>query len=284
MSKNTKLGELFIVATPIGNLDDLSNRAIKTLSNVDICAAEDTRTSKVLFDRFGIKTELVSYHEFSESKKLNFFISKLKNGKNIALISEAGTPLISDPGYKLVKKAHKELINVITIPGPSSLTAALSISGMPTDRFIFYGFPHRQTKARKKFLHSVASNLYTSVIFESGRRIEALLQELIKLSPKREVFIVREMTKKHESFYMGNLEEVIVRLKSDQYAFKGEFVIVVKGIISEQNSHLLTEAQKDTLKILMDNLSKKEALSLASKVFGISKNSLYKILLNKIND
>ena len=140
MSKNTKFGVLYIVATPIGNLEDISKRAVNCLSSVDFCATEDTRKSKILMNKYNINTRLVSYHNFSEKQKLKYMISNLKDGLNIALISDAGTPLISDPGYLLVKAAQEESIQVIPIPGPSSLISALSVSGFPSDKFIFYGF------------------------------------------------------------------------------------------------------------------------------------------------
>ena len=147
MGKNTKFGVLYIVATPIGNLEDISNRAVSILSNVSLCAAENTRNSKKLINKYNISTKLISYHKFSEESKLGFFISQLKLGNDIALISDAGTPLISDPGYLLVNKAIKEGVKVIPIPGPSSLIAALSVSGLALDKFVFYGFYRRQKKA-----------------------------------------------------------------------------------------------------------------------------------------
>ena len=152
MDKNTKFGSLYIVATPIGNLDDISKRALDCLREVDLCAAEDTRISKKLFRKYDIQTNIISYHQFSEKEKLVKFIDKLKQGKNIALISDAGTPLISDPGFLLVRAAREEKIPVIPVPGPSSLTSALSVSGIPSHEFIFKGFPHRQRKARDIFI------------------------------------------------------------------------------------------------------------------------------------
>ena len=278
MNKNTKLGTLFIVATPIGNLNDISSRALETLSRVDICAAEDTRKSRILFNRYQIKTRLVSYHKYSEDKKLDYFISKLKSGKDVALVSDAGTPLISDPGYLLVKKARQLLIKVIPIPGSSSLTAAISVSGLPINRFTFYGFLPRKIKAKRELINFIANDINTSVVFESGKRIESFLKSLMTLCPEREVFIAREMTKKYESFYLGEISKVLEQISNE---LKGEFVIVIKGNLKAEKSGLMNKEETRILKILLENMKKNDALLLASKIFGINKNSIYKRILNK---
>ena len=281
MSKNTKFGVLYIVATPIGNLEDISKRALNCLSSVDFCAAEDTRKSKILMNKYNITTRLVSYHNFSEKQKLKYLISNLKDGLNIALISDAGTPLISDPGYLLVKAAQEESIQVIPIPGPSSLISALSVSGFPSDKFIFYGFPPKQQKAKQSFMKSLVSENRTSIVFESKRRIKDFLVNLEGLCPGRKVFIAREMTKLHETFYRGEINKVISEISLDENSLKGEFVIVVEGIKEVKKEILLTNDQAKVLEIILEKMKKKEALSLASKVFGIKKNSLYKFILEQ---
>ena len=281
MSKNTKFGVLYIVATPIGNLEDISKRALNCLSSVDFCAAEDTRKSKILMNKYNITTRLVSYHNFSEKQKLKYLISNLKDGLNIALISDAGTPLISDPGYLLVKAAQEESIQVIPIPGPSSLISALSVSGFPSDKFIFYGFPPKQQKAKQSFMKSLVSENRTSIVFESKRRIKDFLVDLEGLCPGRKVFIAREMTKLHETFYRGEINKVISEISLDENSLKGEFVIVVEGIKEVKKEILLTNDQAKVLEIILEKMKKKEALSLASKVFGIKKNSLYKFILEQ---
>ena len=281
MSKNTKFGVLYIVATPIGNLEDISKRALNCLSSVDFCAAEDTRKSKILMNKYNINTRLVSYHNFSEKQKLKYMISNLKDGLNIALISDAGTPLISDPGYLLVKAAQEESIQVIPIPGPSSLISALSVSGFPSDKFIFYGFPPKQQKAKQSFMKSLVSENRTSIVFESKRRIKDFLVDLEGLCPGRKVFIAREMTKLHETFYRGEINKVISEISLDENSLKGEFVIVIKGIKEVKKEILLTNDQAKVLEIILEKMKKKEALSLASKVFGIKKNSLYKFILEQ---
>ena len=278
MNKNTKLGTLYIVATPIGNLNDISHRALEILSMVDICAAEDTRKSNILFRSYEIKTRLVSYHKYSEHKKLDYFISKLKSGKDVALISDAGTPLISDPGYLLVKKARKLSIKVIPIPGSSSLTAAISVSGLPINRFTFYGFLPRRIKAKRELIEFMANDTNTSIIFESAKRIEPFLQILMEVCPEKEVFIAREMTKKYESYYSGKTYKVLEKISSE---LKGEFVIVIKGSLDKEKSSLMNKDERRILKILLENMKKKDALLLASKIFGINKNSIYKDILRK---
>ena len=278
MNKNTKLGTLYIVATPIGNLNDISHRALEILSKVDICAAEDTRKSNILFRSYEIKTRLVSYHKYSEHKKLDYFISKLKSGKDVALISDAGTPLISDPGYLLVKKARKLSIKVIPIPGSSSLTAAISVSGLPINRFTFYGFLPRRIKAKRELIEFMANDTNTSIIFESAKRVEPFLKSLMEVCPEKEVFIAREMTKKYESYYSGKAYQVLEKISSE---LKGEFVIVIKGSIDKEKSSLMNKDERRILKILLENMKKKDALLLASKIFGINKNSIYKDILRK---
>ena len=282
MVKDTKLGTLYIVATPIGNLDDVSKRALETLSKVDFCIVEDTRKSKILLNRYEIKTKLVSYHKFSEHKKLNFVINKLKNGKNIALISDSGTPLISDPGYLLVKSALEESIKVVPIPGPSSIVSALSVSGLPLDRFSFYGFPPRQTKKKREFINSIVNENKTSVIFESGKRIKLFLEKLEKINSKMEMFVAREMTKIHETFYKGSVQEILKEISLNNNSLKGEFVIVIKGKSrSKKNLNFLNEEQQRILEILLENLERKDALFIASEIFGTSRNIVYKSLLKE---
>ena len=281
MTKNTKFGALYIVATPIGNLEDISKRGLMTLGEVHLCAAENTRNSKKLMKKYNLSTPLVSYHKYSEESKLNFLISTLKSGQDVGLISDAGTPLISDPGYLLVNKALEEGIKVIPIPGPSSLIAALSVSGMPLDKFIFYGFPPKKKKALETFLEILAVSDKTSIIFETKLRILGFLEALAEINPNREIFVAREMTKLHESFYRGSVVKVIEELSSQKNALRGEFVLVIgsnKKIISED---FLSKEQEKVIQVLLKSMKKNEALNLASKSFGIKKNSLYKLLLKE---
>ena len=281
MSKNTKFGALYIVATPIGNLEDISKRALMALSKVHLCAAENTKNSKKLMKKYNLSTPLVSYHKYSEESKLNFLISTLKSGEDIGLISDAGTPLISDPGYLLVNKALEEGIKVIPIPGPSSLIAALSVSGMPLDKFIFYGFPPKKKKALETFLEKLAVSDKTSIIFETKLRILSFLEALAEINPNREIFVAREMTKLHENFYRGSVVEVIEELSSQKNALRGEFVLVIGSNKKTISEDFLSKEQEKVIQVLLKNMKKNEALNLASKSFGIKKNSLYKLLLKE---
>ena len=281
MPKNTKFGALYIVATPIGNLEDISKRGLMTLSKVHLCAAENTKNSKKLMKKYNLRTPLVSYHKYSEESKLNFLISTLKSGEDVGLISDAGTPLISDPGYLLVNRALEEGIKVIPIPGPSSLISALSVSGMPLDQFSFYGFPPKKKKALETFLEKLAVSNKTSIIFETKLRILGFLKALAEINPNREIFVAREMTKLHESFYRGSVIEVIEELSSQKNALRGEFVLVIAGSKKTISEDFLSKEQKKVIQLLLKSMKKNEALNLASKSFGIKKNSLYKLLLKE---
>jgi len=281
MSKNTKFGALYIVATPIGNLDDISKRALRCLRMVDLCAAEDTRISKKLFRKYDIDTNLISYHKYSEKEKLVKFIDKLKQGLNIALISDAGTPLISDPGFLLVRAARDENIPIIPVPGPSSVTSALSVSGIPCDEFIFKGFPPKKGKAYDTFIEGLVSEERTTIFFVSKRNIIQLLLSLFDLDSSRIVFVAREMTKLHESFYRGEVKEVLRELRSQNGQLKGEFVIVLQGISKIEGDLHLNQEQEEILKVLLLKKSKKETASLASKAFGFKKNYLYEYLIKE---
>jgi len=281
MPKNTKFGALYIVATPIGNLEDISKRALMILDKVHLCAAENTKNSKKLIKKYNLSTPLVSYHKYSEESKLNFLISTLKSGEDVALISDAGTPLISDPGYLLVNKALEEGIRTIPIPGPSSLITALSVSGMPLDTFAFYGFPPKKKKALETFIETLAVSDKTSIIFETKLRILGFLETLAELNPKKEIFLAREMTKLHESFYRGSVVSVIKQLSSQNNALRGEFVLVIGSNKKTASEDFLTKEQKEVIKVLLKSMNRNEALNLASKSFGIKKNSLYRLLLKE---
>ena len=277
--KNSKSGTLYVIATPIGNLEDISHRAIKILKQIEVCAAEDTRKSRKLFNFFGIETKLVSYHKYSEQGKLNYLIEILKKGKNVGLISDAGTPLISDPGYLLIREASKLKITISPIPGASSLTASLSVSDLPVNSFTFYGFPPKRGKSRELFMNNLREAKHTSVIFESGKRIEKFLQELIISTPNRNIFIARELTKLHESFYRGSIKEVLEKIRTSETARKGEFVLMISGITRESLLEDISPEERRIIQILLKKLPKNQALTLGAEIFGISKNSLYKKLI-----
>jgi 16S rRNA (cytidine1402-2'-O)-methyltransferase len=218
------MGKLFIVATPIGNLADITLRAIETLKKVDLIACEDTRHSKILLDKYDIQTPTVSYHQHSRLTKIDYLISQLKLGKDIALITDAGTPGISDPGQKLIKGVMKHKIETVAIPGPSAIIAALSICGFNLHQFLYLGFLPKK-KGRKTLLESLKKEKRAIVFYESPYRIVKTLNELKENLGDRKVVVVRELTKKFEETYRGKLSEVIKKVNP-----KGEFVVIIKGI------------------------------------------------------
>ncbi len=227
------MSALYIIGTPIGNLEDLSFRALQILKGADLILCEDTRVTKKLLNHYQIKTPTLSYHQHSKLKKVEEIIQLLKEGKNLALVSDAGTPGISDPGNLLINEMINRLRNevkVIPIPGPSAVTAAASISGFPTDKFIFMGFPPTKRK-RKKFFEEIVGSKYPVIFYESPYRILKSLKELelkaesCKLKPK--IMVCRELTKKFETIYRGEIEEVIKEIKKKE--IKGEFVVIVAG-------------------------------------------------------
>lgn len=221
------MATLFIVATPIGNLEDLSMRALRILKEVDFILCEDTRVTKKLLNHYDIKKPLLSYHQHSRLKKVNYILELLKQGKNLALVSDAGTPGISDPGNLLVDEAIKRLrekVKIIPIPGSSAVTASASVSGFPMNKFLFLGFPPTKRK-RKKFFQEVVKSKYPVIFYESPYRIIKTLKELSSFISDREVVVCRELTKKFETIYRGKIEEVIKKIEKGE--IKGEFVVIV---------------------------------------------------------
>lgn len=225
---------LYVVATPIGNLQDISKRSLEVLKNVDLILAEDTRVTKNLLAHFAIKTPIISYHQHSRLERAEYILELLKQGKNLALVSDAGTPGISDPGNKLINLTIKRLNNltIVPIPGPSALSAAASVCGFPMDRFLFLGFPPAKKK-RKKFFEEVINSKYPVIFYESPHRILRTLKELSSFRKELSSFQVvagRELTKKFETIYRGTIEEVIQGVEKDKIngKIKGEFVIVVE--------------------------------------------------------
>lgn len=227
MSEEIQPGTLYIVSTPIGNLEDITFRAVKILSGVDLIAAEDTRKTKILLEHYNIQKELISYFQFNEAKRTPELIEALKSGRSIAIVSDAGTPGISDPAYRLVRAAIDNGINIIPIPGASALLAALVVSGLPTDGFVFEGFlPHK--KGRRTKLEHLKAESRTIILYESPHRILKTLQNLQEIFGDRQVAVAREITKKFEEIFRGTLSEALNYFSSK--SIKGEFVLVVKGV------------------------------------------------------
>lgn len=230
-------GILYIVATPIGHPDDITLRALRVLGDVDLVAAEDTRSAARLLAGHGIKKPLVSCHEHNERDRTAGLLERMGDGQSVALVSEAGTPSVSDPGFPLVRAAVEAEIPVVPIPGPSAAVAALSVSGLPTDAFTFVGFPPRKPAARKAALESLKSLPFTLIFYESPHRIEALLADLLQVMGDREAVLGREMTKPYEEFLRGPLSEIADALKSRD-AVKGECTLLVAGRSGEEASQI----------------------------------------------
>jgi len=270
-------GTLFVVATPIGNLEDLTPRASQTLASVDLVAAEDTRHTQRLLFTIGAKPALIALHDHNEERAVHGIIESLKDGKDVALVSDAGTPLVSDPGFRLVRAAHENDITIVPIPGASAVTAALSAAGLPTDRFCFEGFAPSKRSARREWLQALAGEERTMVIYESVHRIAACLADMADIfGADRPAFIGRELTKMHEECVQESLGELQRRIDDGAIKSKGEFVIVVSGAAAAvaatiDSDRLLSE--------LAGCLSAKDAARIAANITGEKKNALYERIL-----
>ena len=269
-------GTLFIVATPIGNLDDISFRAVEILKSVDLVLAEDTRHSKKLLKHLNIAKPIRAFHEHNEREKMKAIIGELHSGKSIALISDAGTPLISDPGYFLVAQAKKKGLRVVPIPGPSALITALSASGLASDSFTFLGFLPSKKTARVKLLKSLVSRAETSIFYESPKRILATLTDMHSIfGGSREVCLAKELTKLFETIQTDSIPNLIKYLNIDKSHQKGEFVILVSA--NDKIDIAEAEAQLDSLlPILCAEMGASKAAKLAAKITGIDKKQCYK--------
>ncbi|MDG1852221.1 MAG: 16S rRNA (cytidine(1402)-2'-O)-methyltransferase [Gammaproteobacteria bacterium] len=270
----TDSGSLYIVATPVGNLDDITARAIQVLSRVNSIAVEDTRHSRKLLQHFGIDTPMFALHEHNEVQKVDEIIKRISAGEDIALISDAGTPLISDPGYPLVSKASQAGIKVVPIPGASSILAALSCAGLPTDRFVFEGFLPGKKGTRSNQLSKLAAEERTLIFFEAPHRIHACLEDLVTVfGANRYGVIARELTKTYETFLRGTLAELLEMVSADSNQERGEIVLMVAG--SDKKDQSLDEASLHIFSTLLEELPLKQASSLAGKITGLGKKAFY---------
>lgn len=271
-------GKLFVVATPIGNLEDLSFRAVKVLKEVDLVAAEDTRHTRKLLQRYGISVPITSCHHHNEAVKLDDLLQRVKNGQSIALVSDAGTPAINDPGRLLISRAHEMQLDVVPVPGPSALTTALSVSGLNARSVLFEGFLPSRRQERRNSLKRLALEPRTVVIFEAPHRIVASIQDIAEaMGENRRACIAREMTKIHETIRVGNLGELSDWIQHSSEICKGEFVIAIEA---PQKNFQLTgenEAQIDqVLKVLLEEFTPSKAAKMASRMLFVQRNRLYR--------
>jgi 16S rRNA (cytidine1402-2'-O)-methyltransferase len=267
---------LYVVPTPIGNFGDISSRAIEVLNTVSLIACEDTRHSGRLLSHFGIETKKTALHDHNERDRAQWIVEKLQAGESIALISDAGTPLISDPGYHLVKHVREAGFAVIPLPGPCAAITALSASGLPSDRFSFEGFLPSKEKARCDKLMALREDPRTLIFYESPHRIEhSLASVVLVLGADRQVVMAREVTKTFETFLTGTAAEVLEIVRNDENQQKGEIVLMCHGFITVDDDAIPTVAI-NTLKLLCEELPLKKAAAIAAQIHGLKKNALYK--------
>jgi len=273
-------GKLYVVATPIGNLGDISFRAIETLKQVDLIAAEDTRHVGLLLSHYGISNKKVSLHQHNEDKASLMLLEKLREGLSIALVSDAGTPLLSDPGMPLVKLVKDAGLDVVPIPGACALIAALSAAGLPVSQFTFEGFAPRTSSARKAFFSERVLSPVTWVIYESSHRILACLEDMAAVLPlDREIVIARELTKLHETIVKTNLADALALVAREENMRKGEFVVIVDGAVLEKTEQEVSPEQLRVLGILLKECPLKTAVALAVQITGGRKKLLYQAAL-----
>ena len=281
-------GILYIVATPIGNLADISLRALEVLKSVNLIAAEDTRNSKVLLNHYSIQTPMTAYHEHNEDTKGRYLIEKLQQGESVALISDAGTPLINDPGYSLVAQVKSAGFQVMPIPGACALIAALSVSGIATDRFSFEGFAPRTSGARQALFETYQKQPSSLVFYESSHRIVKCLGDVLAVyDAEHKISIARELTKTFETIVTGTVHDVHQLVLSDNNMQRGEFVVLIAGFDrKQQKANGLSAEDLELLGVLLGECSLKTAVKLAVKLTGQAKKELYKaaLVLNSENE
>ena len=275
-------GTLYVVATPIGNLEDLTPRARQTLAEADLVAAEDTRHTRRLLSHIGAKPALMALHDHNEEQVVHGIIEALESGRDVALVSDAGTPLVSDPGYRLVRAARGQGLRVVPVPGASAVTAALSVAGLPTDRFCFEGFVPARPAARRKWLGALADETRTIVLFESVHRINDCLADMVAIfGGNRDAFVGRELTKLHEQCVNATLAELLRMVEAGDIVGKGEFVIAVGGASGPPPPAIDVDR---LLAELASHLSARDAARIVADLTGAKKNALYERILELRND
>ena len=267
---------LYVVATPIGNLADITLRALEVLKQVSAIAAEDTRNTRKLLNYYAIDNQLMSLHEHNEQEKLEKLLQRLNSGESIALVSDAGTPLINDPGYLLVQACREQQIAVVPVPGASAVVTALSVSGLATDSFRYCGFPPRQSAKRRQFFEKLSDETATLVFYESSHRIQGCLADALTVfGADRKSCLAREITKLYETFKTASLEEIIEFVEADNNQLKGEFVLIVAGIEATGEQKATGLDVDKLLEKLLQEMPVKKAAAIVAEVSGLKKNRLY---------
>ncbi|MEE2000849.1 16S rRNA (cytidine(1402)-2'-O)-methyltransferase [Alkalimonas sp. MEB108] len=270
----TQSGQLYIVATPIGNLADISQRALDILATVDWIAAEDTRHSSRLLQHYGIQSKLLALHDHNEKQRAASLLEKLQQGQSIALISDAGTPLISDPGYSLVRHCQQAGVQVVPVPGACALIAALSAAGLPTDQFLFIGFLAAKQQQRLNQLQAIPAGVGTVVCYETARRIQDTLLDVQQVfGSERELVLAKELTKTFEHFARGTADDILQWLQEDAKRCQGEMVLMIAPTAKTESE--ISETALHTLQLLMAELPLKKAAALTAEIHGLKKNALY---------
>ena len=283
MNKNKDGGILYICGTPIGNLEDITLRALKILKEVKLIAAEDSRHTKKLLNHYQINTKVTSYYEYNKFKKSTYLVEILKNGQDIALVSDAGMPGISDPGYVLVNLALKNNIKIIPIPGVSALITALVVSGLPTAKFIFEGFLPRKIKERKRYFKSIENEERTVIFYETPHRLKRALKDMLEIWGDRKIVVARELTKKYEEIIRGKLSRVLSEINAKD--IKGEITLVVQGGIKKKGNDTIDFLKNECIieeylkKLKNQGYSNKDIIKIAQEKLDIPKNLIYKKLL-----
>lgn len=283
MDKNETKGILYICGTPIGNLEDITLRALKILKKVKLIAAEDTRHTKKLLNHYQVNTKVTSYYEYNKFKKAPYLVEILKNGQDIALVSDAGMPGISDPGYVLINLALKNNIKIIPVPGVSALITALVVSGLPTDKFVFEGFLPRKIKERKRYYKSIENEERTIIFYETPHRLKRALKDMLDVWGERKIVIARELTKMYEEIIRGNLSQVITEINTKE--IKGEITLVVQGGIKKKENDIIDFLKDECImeeylkKLKNQGYSNRDIIKIAQEKLNIPKNLIYKKLL-----